>query len=83
MVRPPSAQADSSSNDNTNTSFSSLSSESGEFTVTSNISPSPYAKTDIPTEVSSNQSPYIEQYLNIYYKKSLDQPVSSPLSLHE
>ena len=82
MVRPPSSQADSLSNDNTDISFSSLPSESSEFTVASNISRSPYATTDILTEVSSNRSPYIEQYLNIYYRKSLDQSVSSPLSFH-
>ncbi|CAF4831537.1 unnamed protein product, partial [Rotaria sp. Silwood2] len=78
MVRPPLSQEDYSlSTDNTNTSFSSLPSESGEFTVTSNFSPSPHTTTtttaNIPTELSSNRYPYVEQYLNIYYKKSLGQ----------
>ncbi|CAF0835966.1 unnamed protein product [Rotaria sordida] len=76
MVRPPSSREDYSlSTDNTNTSFSSLLSESGEFTVTSNFSPLPHTTTitNISTELSSNRYPYVEQYLNIYYKKSLSQ----------
>lgn len=64
MVRPPSSQEDSLSSDATNTS---LSTESGEFI----ISPSPHA-----TDISSNRNPFIEQYLNIYYKKILDQSVN-------
>jgi hypothetical protein len=71
MVRPPSFLEDSLSADKTNTSFSSLSTESGEFT----ISQSPHTTTDIQTEISSNRNPYVEQYLNIYYKKSLGQSV--------
>ncbi|CAF3710809.1 unnamed protein product [Rotaria sp. Silwood1] len=77
MVRPPSSSQEdySLSTDNTNTSFSSFASESGEFTVTSNFNPSPHTSTitNIPTEKSSNRYPYVEQYLNIYYKKSLGQ----------
>jgi hypothetical protein len=65
MVRPPIFLEDS---DKSNTSFSSLSTESGEFI----ISQSPHTTTD----VSVNRNPYVEQYLNIYYKKSLDQSVS-------
>ncbi len=78
MVRPPlSFREDSLSADKTNTSFSSsLSTESGEFTVTSNASPSGHTATDIQTELSSNRNPYVEQYVNIYYKKILDQSVS-------
>jgi hypothetical protein len=72
MVRPPSFLEDSLSADKTNTSFSTVSSESGEFT----ISQSPPTPTDIQTDVSSNRNPYVEQYLNIYYKKSLDQSVN-------
>jgi hypothetical protein len=68
MVRPPSFLEDSLSADKTNTTFSSISTESGEFT----ISQSPHTTTDI----SSNRNPYVEQYLNIYYKKSLDQSVN-------
>jgi hypothetical protein len=68
MVRPPTSEEDSLSSDITNTS---LSTESGEFIV----SQSPHT-TDIQTELSSNRNPYVEQYLNIYYKKSLDQSVS-------
>lgn len=67
MVRPPSFLEDSLSADKTNSSYSSLSSESGEFT----ISQSPHTT----AEISSNRNPYVEQYLNIYYKKSLDQSV--------
>jgi len=74
MVRPPLLfREDSLSSDKTNTS---LSTESGEFTVTSNASPSGHTPTDIQTELSSNRNPYVEQYVNIYYKKILDQSVS-------
>jgi hypothetical protein len=74
MVRPPlSFLEDSLSADKTNTS---LSSESGEFTVTSNASPLGHTATDIQTELSSNRNSYVEQYVNIYYKKILDQSVS-------
>ncbi|CAF1135968.1 unnamed protein product [Adineta ricciae] len=70
MVRPPLL----SSYDDSNISFSSLSTESGEFTVTSDIvSPSPHATTDL----STTRNPYVEQYLNIYYKKSLDSSMLS------
>ncbi len=67
MVRPPSFLEDSLSTDKTNTSFSTVSTESGEFT----ISQSPFT----PTDISTNRNPYVEQYLNIYYKKSLDPSV--------
>lgn len=80
MVRPPSSQEDSF-NDNTNTSFSSIGSESGEFTVTSANSPSPQTPSNLLTESSTNRYSYVNQYLNIYYKKSLDQSVSFFLSL--
>jgi hypothetical protein len=71
MVRPPSFLDDSLSADKTNTSFSTNSTESGEFT----INQSPHTPTDIQTDVSTNRNPYVEQYMNIYYKKSLDQSV--------
>lgn len=73
MVRPPSFLEDSLSADKSNTSFSSLTTESGEFT----ISQSPLHTTiDNQTEILSNRNPYVEQYLNIYYKKILDQSVN-------
>ncbi len=76
MVRPPSFLEDSLSADKSNTSFSSLITESGEFTI--NQSP------DNQTEVlSSNRNPYVEQYLNIYYKKILDQSVKSIYLIEE
>lgn len=76
MVRPPlSSQDDSFSTDNTtNASFLS---ESGEFTVTSCISPSPQTIANISSALTPNRYPFIEQYLIIYYKKSLDRSVSS------
>lgn len=66
MVRPPSFLEDSLSADKTH---SSLSSESGEFI----ISQSPHTTNDIQNDLSitTNRNPYVEQYLNIYYKKSL------------
>jgi len=70
MVRPPSFLEDS------NVSYSSLSTESGEFL----ISQSPHTTTDIQTELSLNRNPYVEQYLNIYYKKILDQSVNELFS---
>ncbi|CAF3359499.1 unnamed protein product [Rotaria socialis] len=74
MVRPPpSSQDDSFSTDNTNTSFTSFLSESGEFTVTSNASPSPHRTTNNQNELLQHRYPYVAQYLNIYYKRSLDQ----------
>jgi len=75
MVRPPLLFRDDSLSAD-KTFSSSLSSESGEFTVTSNASPSGHTATDIQTELSSNRNPYVEQYVNIYYKKILDQSVS-------
>ncbi|UJR32357.1 hypothetical protein I4U23_019820 [Adineta vaga] len=69
MVRPPVLSSSSSSHEDSNISFSSVSTESGEFTVTSDIiSPSTHTINDL----STNRNPYVEQYLNIYYKKSLD-----------
>ncbi|CAF0925752.1 unnamed protein product [Adineta steineri] len=68
MVRPviTTYEDDSFSSDKSNTSWST---ESGEFTVTSNIDPSLHTI----NELSTNRNPYVEQYLNIYYKKHLDQ----------
>ena len=68
MVRPPLFLDDSLSGDKSNTTFSSLSTASGEFTI--NQSP------PTPTNQSTSRNPYVEQYLNIYYKKSLDQSVN-------
>jgi len=80
MVRPPSFLEDSLSADKSNTSFSSLTTESGEFTINQSL----HTTIDNQTEVlSSNRNPYVEQYLNIYYKKILDQSVKSIYLIEE
>lgn len=62
------------------TTNSSASSESGEFTVTSQLTPSTQATTLDGTGQVRRTLPYVEQYLNIYYKKTLNPTVSSTLS---
>lgn len=64
MVRPPIFLDDSLSADKTNTTFST---ESGEFIISQSL----HSTTDILTDPSTHRNPYVEQYLNIYYKKSL------------
>ena len=71
MVRPPLFLDDSFSVDKSNTTLSSVSTESGEFIISQSL----HSTTDIATDPSTHRNPYVEQYLNIYYKKSFDPAV--------
>ena len=74
MVRPPLFLDDSLS---ANTTFSSVSTESGEFIISQSL----HSTTDILTDPSTHRNPYVEQYLNIYYKKSLGPAVMNDIGL--